>query len=708
MTDKTGFAATLRAIALAASMLVLPPGNVARAQATPDDAVGTLRFAVNEGQNLNEFFRQGPVAAHLLLRSGNDPRILVVFPAGNSGVGLWFDRVDHPAAWRVLSPPVVCNHSDAGGRTLYGIAATVEVTAPELKVRQAVLSSVRVLRDYQTDNRLPAEVATAPVVTDRTIIWARDRLDGAAGYRLAVTVTHGSVDQGRIVAGSDGRVVMTIEAQSGEAPLTPLQGTALLTDQANPDQNARNTLSFLSYREKFLAGSWRFDTYFGRDTMMSLSLLMPALQPAAIEGGIRSVIKRLSSDGEVAHEEDIGEGALLDHLRHRDGAGAAPEYDYAMIDSTYMLAPLAARSLLDDGRSTTQAARFLAAPSGRDDTKDETTGAALMRNLRLVLRQTAPFAARPGVGTLLAIKQGHATGEWRDSNDGLGLGRYPYDVNAALAPAALQAIEHLAASGLLDAYMAPGDKALFGAAGGMARTWQQRVPGLFAVTVPAGEAKAAIASYAAKLGVPAAAALRSVPATGVIFHALSLDARGAPVRVVNSDEGFVLMFGDPDPVTLGRDVAALMRPFPAGLLTDVGLLVANPVFGNAADQARFTRTAYHGLVVWSWQQALLAAGLDRQLRRTDLPVAIRAALVAARQALWQRIEAHKEMESSELWSWSFEHGHYRVVPFGAGAGDVDESNAAQLWSSTYLALKPPAARATGHRAMARPGANRPE
>ena len=69
---------------------------------------------------------------------------------------------------------------------------------------------------------------------------------------------------------------------------------------------ARNTLRFLSYREKFLAGSWRFNTYFGRDTLMSLRLLMPALQPPAIEAGLNSVLARLADDGEVAHEEGIG------------------------------------------------------------------------------------------------------------------------------------------------------------------------------------------------------------------------------------------------------------------------------------------------------------------------------------------------------------------------------------------------------------------
>ena len=30
-----------------------------------------------------------------------------------------------------------------------------------------------------------------------------------------------------------------------------------------------------------------------------------------------------------------------------------------------------------------------------------------------------------------------------------------------------------------------------------------------------------------------------------------------------------------------------------------------------------------------------------------------------------------------------------MVPFGAGRQDVDESNAAQLWSTVYLAVRPP-------------------
>src|ERR1700681_4302794 len=64
-----------------------------------------LAFDVDEGLNLNSFLRDGPVAAHLLLRSGLDPRILVAFPAGNSGVGLWFGHSSAPVTWTLLGRP---------------------------------------------------------------------------------------------------------------------------------------------------------------------------------------------------------------------------------------------------------------------------------------------------------------------------------------------------------------------------------------------------------------------------------------------------------------------------------------------------------------------------------------------------------------------------------------------------------------------------
>jgi hypothetical protein len=124
-------------------------------------------------------------------------------------------------------------------------------------------------------------------------------------------------------------------------------------------------------------------------------------------------------------------------------------------------------------------------------------------------------------------------------------------------------------------------------------------------------------------------------------------------------------------------------------MTEVGLLVANPAFCSGALQAQFSRNAYHGTVVWSWQQALFAAGLARQLERTDLPATARAHLLEAQRSLWTAINATRAISNSELWSWSFAERHYHVAPFGAAAADADEANAAQLWSTVYLAVRPP-------------------
>ena len=160
------------------------------------------------------------------------------------------------------------------------------------------------------------------------------------------------------------------------------------------------------------------------------------------------------------------------------------------------------------------------------------------------------------------------------------------------------------------------------------------------------------------------------------------------VPVLNSDDGFALLFGKLAPTEVDRMVTSMMRPFPAGLMTGVGMVVADPAYASTTTQSRFGATAYHGTVVWSWQQAILAAGLQRQLARADLPAPLRAKLIAAQQSLWTAIDAASAVRNSELWSWTFAHGRYQVAPFGASKADADESNAAQLWSTVFLALKP--------------------
>ena len=679
----------------AASRLVLIAGLAAwpLAWAAPGQAArAPLQFRMTEGNIENAFFQDGGIAAHLLLSSGDKPRVLVAFPAGDSGVGVWFEPTVAPVQWSLGR--VMGQRRTVDGHAWNGISADASVSADRLVLKDAVLGSIRVLRDYQLGQGYAAQVAATPQIvatpqlTERSIRWQRQRMDGAPGYAIALRADNGRFTRegGQIVLRPDrvGEAMrLHIEASTGETPLTPF--TDLLNAHARPDVRSREALRFLSYREKFLAGSWRFDTYFGRDTLVSLRLLMPVLQPAAVDAGIASVLVRLAPDGEVAHEEGIGEFAVLQHLKETGKPSAAPIYDYVMVDDDYMLPPVAAAWLVDDARGRAGARAFLAQADG-----NRRQGDALVRNLLFVAAGSEAFARQPVYSNLVALKPGSPVGQWRDSNEGIGRGRYPYDVNAVWVPAALRAIGRFLDAGLLDDYTTPAQRERLRAAAARADDWERNASALFTVRIDGRRAAEQVRAYAVKIGVPDTAALAALNGSGLEFPAISLDAQGHPVPVLHSDEGFRLLFAEPSPTVLDRDVGSLLRPFPAGLMTDIGMLVANPAYAGRDVWPRFGNNAYHGTVVWAWQQAVMAAGLDRQLARHDLPAATRAHLAEAQTRLWRGICAADAMRTSELWSWSYARGRYHVEPFGAEGAHEDESNAAQLWSTVFLALPPPA------------------
>jgi hypothetical protein len=68
---------------------------------------------------------------------------------------------------------------------------------------------------------------------------------------------------------------------------------------------------------------------------------------------------------------------------------------------------------------------------------------------------------------------------------------------------------------------------------------------------------------------------------------------------------------------------------------------------------------------------------------------LRNLLREAETQLWRAIRSAHSLRNSELWSWTFDGARFQVAPFGANAADVDESNAAQLWSTVYLAIREP-------------------
>jgi hypothetical protein len=626
----------------------------------------TLAFSAHEAHTWNYFYRRGAVAAHLLATSGEAPRVIVAFPAANSGIGLWFDASPGPVEISLKGELTAVERPDG----MRGVRAVLHASR-SLRTTGVVMSSVRVLRDYTTDRALLPKEITNDIDAGPPLVVRRTTLDGGHHFELRIEPQTGATvsrdAQGAIALSAPGELEVAVTFLQDDPQLTPISLAQLLTDNAAPSVRDRDALAFLTYREKMLAGSWRFLTYFGRDTLLSTRLLMPVLRPAAIEGALGAVLERLDPHGDVAHEEDIGEFAALRHMREGHAASLEPIYDYKMIDDDFMLAPVVASYVLDTEPGKTRARAFVARHAQ-----------ALRRNLELVLDRARPFADEPVREHLVALKPGIPVGNWRDSNDGLGGGRYPYDVNTALVPAALDAAARLYDSGLL---CACGEAAA--TAVRMARVWRDKAPALFAVRLPAADARALVDAYAKEQGIP------TVPIDAAIeFPAISLDAGGKPVPVMHSDEGFALLFERPPPAELARIASRVARPFPAGLMTPVGMVIANPAFvADAALRGKFARDRYHGAVIWSWQQAMMAAGLARQLERSDLPADVRDALRAAQSTLWAAIRASEAVRLAEHWSWQFANGAYAIYRFGEG-GDA-EANAAQLWSTVYLAVKPP-------------------
>jgi hypothetical protein len=643
-----------------------------------------LYFTITEGNIDNYFFRQGPVAAHFLTTSGRSPRLIFAFPAGNTGVGLWFEPVSESSRLSLWPETKVTGVVREDG--MRGISAKLQSTSNNLVVRRAILGSIRTLRDSIADGFKPLSPAlTARLQIGQPIVYRRDTVDGAHHIELDLALEEGTTatksgDRITLHAGPSGRVCVQVTALADDAPLTPFPPNGLFNDRVADNSRDRQALEFLASREKFTAGSWRFLTYFGRDTLLSLEMLMPVLKPEVIEDALGSVLERLGPNGEVAHEEAIGEFAALENLKAKPPPAdlLKPVFDYKMIDGEFLLVTAAATFLLDSPDSSLRARSFLSRTTKSGERYDE----ALKKTLALILERAAPFAAAPRFQNLVSLKTGEKVGNWRDSENGLGGGRFPFDVNGVLMPSALKAAGRLYRSGLLGSE----DKRA-AVAERDAEAWKA-AEGLFAVTVPQGEARSSVENYSKALGLNSAKAVSSIT-RDLTYYALAINADGTPVPVMHTDSGFALFLSDPSPNYLESVAEEITKPFPAGLRTAVGLVVANPVFGDETVRAKFTQRDYHGTVIWSWQQAMMAAGLRRQLQRSDLPVATRQKLAEAEQVLWYAINSLKAQSAGELWSWQAKDGTEILAHYGQGKGDLDESNAAQLWSTVYLAVRPP-------------------
>jgi hypothetical protein len=728
-----------------------------------------LSFQVVEGPNLNQFIQSEKIASQLVVSSDPKPRAISSFPSGNSGIAL-FGRSssERPLSWDV--GPLRHLPTERGQR----VAFTLYPNQMRLVLQRPVLDSLRSHREVTEGTGHPLELTQAqqriqpqPEIThgaQGTIVtFVRKNLDESK-YELVLRLPTGSkahfLDNGDLslqfpapaesvaARGSLSAFPLEVEAEIPFAPLTPFEVPELFRKQAlqrlkslDPSEErtlqiirSLQSLRFLAYQqgaapgedlipfnEKFLAGGWRFLTYFGRDVqLMALMAEKYLLTPQALEAALASVLDRVSPEGRVAHEEDVGTfaeyRALQEGLTPEEAAKQTPIFDYKMVDDDFMLPLLmqAYQRQVDEH----QVSAFLASQTPQGPSR----GAALMRNFDYVLKRAAQYTG--DAKTLIRIDDPYV-GDWRDSEAGLGGGVFPASVNVDLVANSLRAISKVS--------KARGDDARAEATEPLRKRWEG-ANAHFAVHLTADDMRSRLRTFldldsnasqrdrlrdlvigrnAADEPVTLNAFLQGTTpvnlAQGLTYDALSLDADGNPIPVMHSDSALRLYLGDPPIGDVEQMLKVMELPYPVGLMTPAGVLTANPAYAHDfsfrgldtsrqhMEETRLTekldRRGYHGTVVWLWPHSMMQLGLMRQIERFSTDPELRdsaqaQALVGRMLKVLDQLRAATdrmgELANAELITFDDEG---QPTSFGQAMGSDTESNAAQLWSTVLPAVE---------------------
>ncbi|KAI1505030.1 hypothetical protein F5X99DRAFT_301367 [Biscogniauxia marginata] len=639
------------------------------------------------------------------------PRLLIAWPAGNSGIATYFAPKNGVDGSLVISLESSSGTNRTLGTLASGVTGILSLNSSAV-LDLAILGSIRTIRDY-----VEGPGTLVPMIQDAVKIQQLDGggiqlnrlwLDETTEMFLTFQSTGGNqitIQNGRPLFKKGSYV---FKAWYNYPQLRQLNAAEVLNpaSQGLITQNKDDTesLAFFSYTSKVLAGGWKFLTYFGRDSLISLLLLEPILsegEDGVIEAIIGAAIERIDAgDGSVCHEEIIGDYAT--YMNEQQGKHSTePQCDYKMVDTDFFLLIVMDRYLVNSATGRSRRNSFLAKHASVLRSNEGLTYDKLASTTaEKIMRLTSAFEKSPVRQNMIHLKQGQTVGQWRDSSQGLGGGRIPYDVNTALVPAALQAIASMSSNGFFASHLDWAETA-----SKRAMFWEEHSLPFFEVTIPTDEAEDLVKSYIDQSGLFSIVG-EAKPTSPVTFHGLALEGKNEQsiVKVMNTDDCFRLYLLNATNQTqlsafLSQAADNVLRPFPLGLSTSVGLLVANPTYaGDSADIRDFTTSSYHGTVVWSWQLAMMAAGLERQLGRcNDEQLAFCAdnelygRVVEAYSHLWDLINQNRDHLSSEVWSWIPKDGGFQYTPLGAlpspkGQGPV-ESDIRQLWSLAFLAVK---------------------
>ncbi|MBN4080799.1 hypothetical protein JYT44_00400 [Caldithrix abyssi] len=503
-------------------------------------------------------------------------------------------------------------------------------------------------------------------------------------------------------------------------------------------------LELLSSEEKLMASSPNYATYFGRDMMMSALMMGPILQPEVNEFVINSVLKKLTADGEVSHEEGLGGQAIRENVhkynqivqsyftgggQDKSKLGEAQDVleglnqtteNYLMVDDDFQLPVLLGRYLSDPNVSDDQKKTFLLGKI--DDQNPDTRINAIIKNLLYVNKKTKDYILEPSIKNLISFNQREDgrwhSGSWRDSGAGYANGRYAMDINAIWVPKALEAVDiilsklkvfhisfdslskqlpELETSELKNYYHHP--DALQNAI----MAWQD-VKGYFKVKLDGEEALRRIREKLSWLSQDEAFYWREIlnntemPET-IEFYAIALDENGKPIPVMHSDIATLFFLNEfTEDILLGKtssDEAInllnhFILPFPLGLFIDgVGSVVTNDMYASKTVWENFNKDLYHSpRTIWGREVNLLIIGITKQiLAAYDETGQLRDAGLTAyvkelKQILNTTLKAVETsgLKDSELWSYEVQEGKVNPVRYGTSS-DI------QLWNLTNMAAQ---------------------
>lgn len=604
-------------------------------------------------------------------------------------------------------------------------------------------------------------------VTPSRVRIRRPYFDGRYTLTMEIEVDpvqarlHSQGDTVEVEATRDSSFALTISLESDAPALTPLTRDAIFNEaffgfyekiKASGDtlgfrrlERQVKSMELLSSQEKLMAGLPNYGTYFGRDMIMSALMLEPVLRPEMLEHVIASVLRKLTPEGEVSHEEGLGGQAIRENAakynamlaayfaaqnRGDDGAArrqlvAAEQIlaqlnrvteNYRMRDDDFQLPVLVARYLSRQDVPAAQKRRFLEATVAPDDGAPRL--ARLLRNLIFVAEAARSYATNPVATQLVSFHRleagGWHSGSWRDSRAGYANGRFAMDINAIWVPKALASVQAIFAGltelGYTGATLVSMVHGLAGSRlgdylrdpsqlGRDLRTWQGAVRH-FEVRLTALQVQQAVQKYLAWLPEPErrywqrTLAENRADRQGLRFLALSLDENGTPIPVPNTDIATSLFLND-----LVAELAAnpaitaqrldwlriLITPYPVGLLIpEVGPVVANDVYAPQMIWEQFARDLYHSpRVIWGREVNLILLGLAKHVLAAPKKPApeIAGLLGKLRRMLDTTLHA---VEASGLLHnelWSYRIENGRLLP-----ARYPVSTDIQLWNLTNLAV----------------------